>query len=112
MFVNGANLTSSGRIYVSRTDPIHHYQGGLPYTADGALCIAASAPQGYNGLGFANGRVSFRNAPGPNPDPLYRMGFKFNPNGEIYLNLILPIAFYVSGWPVAANGTLCVDGTL
>lgn len=113
MFHNGATFTSSGRVYVSRTAPIHHYQGGLPYTSDGALCVEPLVPQGYNGLGFVDGKLAIRLAQLPNPaNPIYRMGLMFSPNGQINLNIILPIAYYVSGWPIAANGTLCVDGSL
>lgn len=89
--------------------PVVGYSGGLPYTASGALSVANLAPSGYNGLGFANGKLAADVANGPNPPAIYRMGLKFKPTGELYGNTVLPVAYYVNGWPVAANGTICVS---
>lgn len=41
IFSKGLLSDADGRLVVTTTEPVAHFQNGLPFAADGALCVTA-----------------------------------------------------------------------
>lgn len=108
---NGFPLNAAGRVNTDSVSPVAYFGGGLPYVnaAVDVLAITTTPPTVFNFNGFAEvgGRLSVL-VQETDPATFYeRAGFKFSLTGQLYLNFSLPIAKYVKGVPLAANGTIC-----
>lgn len=110
MMVNGATIVG-GRVSINSSLSVPtSWNQGLPYLGQSlAVNTLNGAPSSYNaGLGFIGQHLSVHilevNPPVHDDNagwPVDRL------TGALFMNLTLPVAGYVNGWPVAANGTIC-----
>jgi len=107
---NGAVLNAAGRVLMDSTNAAPAtYNAGLAYSATGAIKITGSNPDLHN-AGWAVGGVpqALKVITSEVAVPVqFNAGKGMQFQGAMIVNETLPIARYVSGWPMAANGTVC-----
>lgn len=94
-----------GRIIVS-DDPVVHFNGGTPVTADGSLAAATGGTPElyYAAIGYLeDGRIT------DSTNPLVAVGGPLtNRDGQIRISNALP-AYWYAGLPLTADGHLSVS---
>jgi len=100
----------AGRVPLDQTaNPPDTYTDGLPVNAAGALAISpGGVPETYNLFPFNGNRLSSLISEVDPVNPSWIKGFVVDgATGRPIFNVTLPVASAISGWPVAANGTIC-----
>jgi hypothetical protein len=100
----------AGRVPVDQTaNPPDSYTDGLSVNAAGSLMVSnGGTPETFNLFPFNSNKLSALISEVDPVNPSWIKGFVVDgATGRLIFNLTLPVASAISGWPVAANGTIC-----
>lgn len=111
--INGAPLAANGRVAVDLAASASSYLAARAYSSAGALCCNAfnAAPTAWNaGFSFVAHRLRIADVGvGSLPLAIWIQELPVSGlTGELVCSSNAPIARYVHGWPVAANGAVCI----
>jgi hypothetical protein len=102
-------LDAAGRVIVAIDGVPTAFNGGTPVTASGAVAMASGAPETFLGsLGYvSDGAICARQV--VPADPSGQGGFARDSAGGLAIAVSEPIAAYIAGIPVVADGRVAVS---
>ena len=113
--INGAPLAANGRVAVTASNgiaPAVTFNAAFGYEANGSLSVIETNPEitSWNsGLSFYQGHLRVKDIQGNAPViGGWNFGLPMSLSNELICTSTAPIARYVHGWPVAANGAVCI----
>lgn len=107
MLTPGTLVYNAGRVRCTTSQPATAWNGGIPQTAAGLLCLVAGFPTSYDqGLGFVGAAVAVNiAAPAPN---YFSQGLPFTAVHRLACDQVGAIASYANGLPFTAAGCLAI----